>query len=944
MAAEFVLTFAAEGILTKVTSLAAQELTLAWGFKSELKKLRHSLSIIQDFLRGAADHQTQDQGKAVEEWVRKLKAIAHDADDVLDEFNYELLKRKVELQHHMKKKVLNFLSSSNPILFRLKMAHKIKNINASLVELRDEAAFVHLVKKELDAAPQGGRLDRDQTDSFLEEDEKVIGRDHVVSDIVNSLINSNNQQKLSVMAIVGMAGLGKTTLAKSVYNQPDIATHFHKKIWVCVSNSFEVDSILSQMLGSLKPEKAALTNRNALLESLQQELTGKRYVLILDDVWNDESRKWEDLKSSLSKLNSAPGSSIIITTRSATVASITETLPRRELGKLSNDECWSILKQRALISEADDPDQQRIGRVIAQKCGGVPLVAKVLGGMMRTKNSTEEWLSIQRSEIWELPEGNERVMSVLKLSFHNLKSSLLKQCFAYCSMFQEDFKIETDKLIQLWMAQGLLHPSSGHQMEDIGNECFNILCQNSLFQDATMDEDGIITECKMHDLVHDLAKEVSRWESLTYIQGFNHEMEDHETPEIRHVSRVPTSTLETMSKLNIVGLRSLFLNDQIPNTIFPKLRALRVLDLEWAGIHELPNSIGKLKHLRFLDVSHTNIKELPESIGKLYNLQTLRLQHTYNLKKIPQEMQNLINLRHLYFDRKVEVPAGILGRLTNLRTLSYPYFTVGKEMGRGIGELGGLKELKGQLIIRNLEHVRDGEEAKNALLVQKRNLYKLAFEWSQWTDSEPTTSNSEKVLDGLQPHPNLQRLQIKGFMGAKLPSWVMSLENLKELRLVWCSNCEGVPTLGHLPNLRHLEIRGMGKLKHLGTEFYGCNDDAGVGTSKQKRIMSLFPALKTLSISECWKLIEWMKVPMMSNGGKIFPCLEELSLRQCPELRNAPSHFPCLKKLVIDGMGNKLPIENIVSTPELTTLTVVEIQDVKGLTYLPEGMLKKFKD
>ncbi|KAK9933148.1 hypothetical protein M0R45_020354 [Rubus argutus] len=374
MAADFVLTFATEGILTKVTSVAAQELTLAWGFKSELKKLGHSLSIIQDFLRGAADHQTQDQGKAVEDWVRKLKAIAHDADDVLDEFNYELLRRKVQLQHHMKKKVLSFLSASNPILFRLKMAHKIKNINASLADLEGKAAFINLVKKQRDATPQGLRPDREQTDSLFAKDEKVIGRDEVVSNIVKSLINSNNQQNLSVMAIVGVGGLGKTTLAKSVYNQAAIDTHFHKKMWVCVSNTFEVDSILSQMLGSLKPEKT----RDALLKSLLEELTGKRCLLILDDVWSEDREKWESLMSCLSKLNYAPGSSIIITTRSANVASITETLPRRDLGKLSNDECWSILKQRALENDDHvDSDRETIGRAIAEKCGGVPLVAKV---------------------------------------------------------------------------------------------------------------------------------------------------------------------------------------------------------------------------------------------------------------------------------------------------------------------------------------------------------------------------------------------------------------------------------------------------------------------------------------------------------------------------------------------------------------------------------------
>ncbi|XP_061992348.1 putative disease resistance protein RGA3 [Rosa rugosa] len=533
MAAEFLLTFGAEGVLKKVSSLVNEQISLAWGFKGDLKKLGESLSLIQNILNDAAEKpQALDRGKVVEGWVKKLKGVADDADNVLDECNYEVLRRKVELQNHMKRKVLNFLSASNPIIFRHKMANRIKHINASLLDLKSDASLIGLIERRIDATPQGVRPDRNQTDSFFEPDEKVIGREGVVSNIVESLTNSTNQQiNLSVMAIVGMPGLGKTTLAKSVYHKPAIDTHFDKKIWVCVSNIFEVNTILNQMLESLKRDKAGMmTNQDALLKSLQEELQGKRYVLILDDVWNEDSIKWESLRSCLSKLNSAPGSNIIITTRSAKVASISETLTRCELDKLSNDECWSILKQRALFSYGNDPDRERIGKEIAKKCGGVPLVAKVLGGMMRTKNSTEEWLSIQASRIWELPEGDERIMSVLKLSFQNLKSSLLKQCFAYCSMFPEDFTIEREKLIQLWMAQGFLHPYPGQhmqQMEDIGNEYFNILYQNSLFQDATKDDDDIIEDCKMHDLVHDLAKEVSKCESL--MQDLNNVIEDHDT-------------------------------------------------------------------------------------------------------------------------------------------------------------------------------------------------------------------------------------------------------------------------------------------------------------------------------------------------------------------------------------------------------------------------------
>ncbi|PRQ38485.1 putative leucine-rich repeat domain, L domain-containing protein [Rosa chinensis] len=516
--------------------------------------------------------------------------------------------------------------------------------------------------------------------------------------------------------------------------------------------------------------------------------------------------------------------------------------------------------------------------------------------MMRTKNSREEWLLIQKSQIWELPEGNERIMSVLKLSFQNLKSSLLKQCFAYCSMFPEDFTIEREKLIQLWMAQGLLHPSPGQhmeQMEDIGNEYFNILCQNSLFQDVTKDDDGIIEDCKMHDLVHDLAKEVSKCESL--MQELKNVMEDHNTLEIRHVSHVPILTLERMSESSMARLRSLFMSDdQVPSTIFLKLRALRVLDLEEAGIEELPNSIGKLKHLRYLDISYTRIQALPKSIGKLYNLQTLRMRRT-DLKKLPQEMKNLINLRHVYFDEEIEIPAGILGKLSNLRTL--PYFSVGKETGPGIGELGGLKQLKGRLTILNLEHVKSEEEAKKAKLEEKRDVCELTFEWTRddknEEESESSTSSSindehEQVLEGLRPDTNLQRLQIEGFRGARFPSWVMCLNNLKKIKLFDCPNCEGVPALGQLPNLRRVKICRMDNLKCVGADgldsfplvehmsIFGCPSLESI------RITQGIASLRELIIKDCDNLTS---LPTTQGGIASL----ELEISKCDRLSSLPS-------------------------------------------------------
>ncbi|XP_050138972.1 putative disease resistance protein RGA3 isoform X2 [Malus sylvestris] len=938
--AETVFTFSVEGILSKVASLAAQELSLAWGFKAELKRLRESLLTIQDFLgavSGAVSDQPQDRVKAVEEWVMKLKGIAQDAEDVMDEFDYEVVRRKVELQNHMKKKVLNFFSLSNPLAFRLKMAHKIQKINQSLLYLKRDASFIGLVSKSKDAIPQESRWDR-QTNSLIGRDEITVGREEVVSEIVATLTDSqSNQENLAVMPIVGMGGLGKTTLAKSVYNEDSILKFFEKRIWVCVSDTFEVNLILLKMLEQLKPANAPSSkdNQEALLKFLKDELKDKRYLFVLDDVWNEDPIKWENLMECFSKLHSAGGSKIIVTTRSSKVASISEKLlQRHELGKLSVDECWSIMKNRAFPNSNAHiaPEFHTVGKEIAKNCGGVPLVAKVLGGILRNKKDIEEWSSFKESRIWEnLSKGQDRIMPVLKLSFDNLESPSLKQCFAYCSMFKKDFEIQRENLIQLWMAQGLLHSSHGESkdMEDIGNEYFDNLLQSSLFQDAGMGHNGIVRECKMHDLVHDMAELVSKSESLRGdLRGIDN------TNEIRHVARVSTSVLDKLPKRSARKLRSLFFDDgEVPRNILARFKALRVLNLSNANIEEFPVSVGRLKHLRYLDISETKFKSLPKSIGKLYNLQTLRATNCA-LKEFPKDLQNLTNLRHIYFDKSTKFPQGI-SRLTCLRTL--PYFLVGNEIGCQIEELAGLKHLKGELIICNLEHVKNGEEAKTATLEDKKEICHLSF---KWTEYRSITNNSEEgdVLEGLRPHPGLESLRIKNFMGDRFPSWMILLNNLKKIQLLGCDKCEGVPPLGHLPNLTELEINGMANLTCLGAEFYVYDLDHNVAkTSKEK--ITLFPALKVLHIVKCNNLIKWMEAPMMSTQKVVvFPCLEELDIKDCSKLRNVPSHFPSLQKLVINSSDSGMPIEEI--SRELTTLVSLKIEGIKELTCLPQGILK----
>ncbi|XP_022931806.1 putative disease resistance protein RGA3 [Cucurbita moschata] len=899
--AEFLWTFAVQEVLKKTVKLAAEQIGLASGYEEKLSKLKDSLLMAQAILRDAERMKTNLESQ--KQWVKQLEDIIFEADILLDELAYEDVRRKVEIEKY--KVVRNFFSfSKNPLAFRLKMANKITTVAKNLADFnstQSPSGCVATISNEAEIDLNQTR----ETDSFPDEI-GVIGRESEVSNILDKLLALNNQKTLVVLPIVGTGGLGKTTLVKEIFHHETIRKNFDTFIWVCVSHPLKINKILRAILKSLNPKLDGSDEKEVILLKLQDLRSGKKYFLVLDDVWNEEPILWTELRACLLKINKNMGSAIVVTTRSDKVAEIMETKYRHHLSPLLDDHCWSLFEKCAFESKLPVISDVIQGKLV-KKFGGIPLIVKVLGGMVIScKNDKELQSTLEKLVRIELSK-EDLILFTIKLSVDRLPSSSLKQCFTYCSNFPPVFFFDKEELVQMWVAQGFIQIPNGINvtMEDIGARYFDILLSRSLFQDVVKDERGKVEYCKMHDLMYEVACAISNDQHLREDLVTDGKSHDDEVLLIRRRRRT-VYCCENVPFGNQV---------KITNFIY-----LRVLIISGEFVIELLDTIGKLKHLRYLDISKSGISELPKSIVLLYNLQSLKLRRGI---KLPKKLRKLINLRHLEFgwcnlNQSHQMPKHLSG-MTQLQTLSI--FVVESDEGYKIEELGPLKNLKGQLSLLQLEKVKSKKEAMAANLVEKENITNLSFEWS--FSREDCVDNDLNVLEGLQPHINLQALSIVHFASELMPSGIF-VKNLIKLWLEFCIRCKTLPMLGQLSKLEVLYICNLRGVKSIGDEFYGNYRDSKI----------LFPQLKAFEISNMDTLEQWKDVGTVTNCTT-FPKLESLTIRSCLKLTNIPNIFATHSpRLEADTVNARL-FSSFQTPPNLRSLS---IYDCTSLVKLPNWL------
>nr|CAD1840970.1 unnamed protein product [Ananas comosus var. bracteatus] len=894
----------------------------------DFEMLQKTMLSIQEVLENTEEKDMQSFSEKLR--LEELSGAARDAEDVLEEYEYEVLRAKVIARRQAgsgrKRKFEEVCETSTddiPVLVPVP--------NDLIIRMKEIKKRFDTITKEWDTLrlrESDGPRRRDDhawtpkpTSSLLHEP-NVHGREKDKEHIIQMLLedHENSRNSVSVLPIVGMGGIGKTTLAQLVYNDPRVCHRFRQKGWVCVSENFDVLELTRKMFASITKRNCYYTELNEIADALREELM-------------------------------EPGK-IIVPTRNESTAKIMQTVPPHRLDRLGFGDCWLIFLQQAFEGRDPNalPELVEIGKKIVVKCKGLPLAVKVLGGLLRFESDDWKWTDILDSELWELDEEEDPILPALRLSYDRMPPAL-KQCFMYFSLFPKDYDFYKNNMVRLLMSQGLFRSDGTEQEEDIGRAFLDDLLQRSILEyDSNYESKELL---KMHDLVHDLAQSVVGEEFIRVDYG-----ELRNLPgEVRHLSLVWSNSISNLNLLPLKKLKSLrtfliikrddiFMHPEVHvdvlNDLFRNLKRLRALNLRWTRIGALPESIGNLKLLRYLDIGDTDVKRLPESIFGLYNLQTLGIKYDA-LAESPEAIKELVNLRHLLLKEGTHpkyLPSGIR-HLTKLQTLKPIH--LGRESRHfKIQDLKDLAHLKGSLLILNLKNVTSVEDAEQANLKSKKDLKLLDLSWkcsdilycntshgrssgeSSNVPSEATSSLltadwfEERVLASLEPHTNLEEFIVSYYSGIRFPRWVgdVSFSKLAKIILMNCRKCILLPPLGQLPSLRYLSMSNIESLQHIGCEFYGSG-----ATAKG------FPSLETAVISCMDNWVEWG-----GGGDGDFPRLRELNIAECPKLRRLPQHlYSSLTQLVL---CNCEKLDELPMLPSLTHLTLRGDFDEKILSSL----------
>ncbi|XP_016480519.1 putative late blight resistance protein homolog R1A-3 [Nicotiana tabacum] len=808
--------------------ISQSSLDLQEGHKKHLKLLSDKVSSVRELLDNSDDDQMKDLQK-------KVKDLANEAED------------EVESQ-------LRLVSEKDEHI-RTEATERLLTILHQAIEGADSVTKELIKLKATNRSLEGSSSPRSHV-SILEND--MVGY-NIEQELMRGQLTGHSSQ-LEVISVAGMGGIGKSTFARRMFSDPSILSFFDFRGWITVSKDYSLRKMLLSLLQDAivekeKKEKLEKKSNGDLADLLQKSLKGRRYLIVVDDIWSREA--WDDIRLWFPEYNIA--SRILLTTRDMKVAqyasSPEDPFPMRPL---ELEESWNLFCQKAFDKKDCPTEFENVAKLVVENCKGLPLMISVVAGALSSKRRLEEWREVaQRVSSLVNLDDYQRCSGVLALSYKHLPSHL-KACFLYFGVFPKAREISVKKLIRLWAAEGLLELKGLEGLEKLAPNLLHDLIDKNLVVVSTRSLCGRIKACRIHDLLHDLCLREAKSEMLLYsyvvdpvsygagkiLPEGRRWVSVHSNGNFRRILFDDLTHSKTRS-LHFSG------NDLWQDSLLSldHFKLLRVLDLEAVEFSYFPSEILHLVGLRYLALA---IYEIPEDvpISNLWNLQTLIVSQSELDGRIglPIGIWGLSQLRHLHCTsmyvhspRKVsvnEVKQPILEKLLSVSGLSLSCCT--KEIFEGI------KKVKKLGIFVTVDDFTDVPECLDNLI----HMHELETLNIAGFDMDLLGFNFRLPRLGSFP-PNLKKL------------------TLSETYLPW----EDMTIISQLPKLEVLQLKNSAFVEAWSAERWEVTEMG-------------FPELKFLLLEEL-DLKYWRAADIDDN----FPCLERVVIRNCRYLKQIPKVF-----------------------------------------------------